>query len=122
MEQFAPAATLALQVFVPEKSPLFVPAIAVLMMFTVTVPLFVSVMACAALAVVTSWPAKFRLVGASVTAGAVPVPVSATLCGLPRALSVMVTDALRFPVALGLKVTLIMQFAPAATLAPHVLV
>lgn len=34
----------------------------------------------------------------------------------------MDTDAERAPVAVGLKVTLIVQFAPAATLAPHVFV
>ena len=58
------------------------------------------------------------------TTGAVatPVPVSDTLCGLPEALSVMVTEALRLPLAVGSNVTLIVQFAPAATLAPHVLV
>jgi hypothetical protein len=41
--------------------------------------------------------------------------VSATLCGLPVALSVIATEALRAPVAVGLKVTLIEQFAPAAS-------
>jgi hypothetical protein len=50
------------------------------------------------------------------------VPASETLCGLPLALSVMVTLAKRLPVAVGLKVTLMEQFAPAATLAPQVFV
>jgi hypothetical protein len=122
IEQFAAAATLAPHVFVSEKSPPFVPVMAMLVMFKVAVPLLVSVTFCAALAVVTSCPAKFRLVGASVTAGAVPVPVRATLCGLPGALFVIVTLAARFPVAVGLKVALIEQFAPAATLAPQVFV
>jgi len=120
--QFAFADMLVPHVVVCEKSPLFAPMRAMLVMFRVAVPLFVSVTACAALAVVTSCPAKFRLVGARVTAGAMPAPVSATLCGVPEALSVMVTDAPRLPVAVGLKVTLIEQFAPAATLAPHVLI
>jgi len=52
----------------------------------------------------------------------VPVPVSETACGLPVASSVMVTLAARFPVAVGLNVTLMEQLALAATLAPHVLV
>jgi hypothetical protein len=52
----------------------------------------------------------------------VPIPVSATACGLPEALSVIVTLAARLPVAVGLKVTLIEQFAPAVTLAPQVFV
>ena len=56
------------------------------------------------------------------TTGAVPVPVRETAWGLPEALSVMDTAALRLPVAVGLKVTVIVQFALAATLAPHVFV
>ena len=53
---------------------------------------------------------------------AVPEPVNATPCGLPVALSAMLTDAVRDPAAFGLNVTLIAQFAPAATLVPHVFV
>lgn len=45
----------------------------------------------------------------SVTAGAVPVPASASDCGLPEASSVTVTDAARAPVAVGLKVMAIVQ-------------
>jgi hypothetical protein len=43
-----------------------------------------------------------------------PVPVRETLCGLPAALSVTVTLAVRVPIAVGLNVTLIVQLAPAA--------
>lgn len=49
----------------------------------------------------------------------VPVPESATVCGLPVALSVIVTIADRAPAVVGAKVTVIVQFAPAATLVPH---
>ena len=38
------------------------------------------------------------------------------------ALSVMVTEAVRVPLAMGVKVTLIVQFAPAPTELPQVLV
>jgi hypothetical protein len=93
-----------------------------LVMVKAAVPLFVSVTFCVALLVVTSWPAKLRLKGDSITAAAVPVPLNETDWGLPVASSEMVTFALRFPVAAGLKVTLIEQFAPAATLLPQVLV
>ena len=55
-------------------------------------------------------------------AGATPVPVRLTLCGLPLALSVRMRAALRVPLAVGVKVTLIVQLPPAATLDPHVLV
>jgi hypothetical protein len=45
----------------------------------------------------------------------VPVPVSATVWGLPVALSVIVKVPVRIPVAVGVNVTLIVQFAPAAS-------
>lgn len=51
----------------------------------------------------------------------VPVPVKAADCGLPVVLSVIVIDALRGPGWLGVKVTLMVQFAPAARLDSHVL-
>ena len=63
----------------------------------------------------TAWLPKVRLVGERLAAGAVPVPERLTLCGLPVALSVRVTAAVRVPAAVGLKVTLIVQLAPAAT-------
>lgn len=44
-----------------------------------------------------------------------PVPVRLTVCGLPVALSVIVNEAERVPVTLGLKVTLIVQLLPTAT-------
>ena len=57
---------------------------------------------------------KVRLVGESVTAGvfgAVPVPVKLTTCGLPPALSLIVMEPVRVPVAVGVKVTFIVQVA-----------
>lgn len=42
----------------------------------------------------------------------VPLPLSVTLCGLPGAVSVMVTDPERNPVAVGLNVTFTVQLAP----------
>lgn len=51
-----------------------------------------------------------------------PVPVSATFCGLSAALSVNVTAAARAPPAVGLNVTVIVQFALAASDAPQVFV
>ena len=65
---------------------------------------------------------KVSDVGANPAIGTVPVPVKPTDCGLPEALSVMLTEALRVPVAVGLNVTLIEQLAPAATLVPQVFV
>src|SRR3989441_119676 len=58
---------------------------------------------------------KEKMVGAKVTAGTIPVPASDTDCGLPGASSVMVTVAVRAPVAAGVKLMLIVQLAPGAT-------
>jgi hypothetical protein len=61
------------------------------------------------------WP-NARLVVERLAMGAwTPVPVKLTFCGLPLALSVIVSEALREPVAVGVNVTLIAQLAPAAT-------
>jgi hypothetical protein len=49
-----------------------------------------------------------------------PIPLSVIFCGLPAALSVMLSAAVRVPLAVGLKVTLIVQLAPAASELPHV--
>jgi hypothetical protein len=91
----------------------------------VALPLFVRVTVCAALVVPTVWLAKVRLVGEKVATGpelVVPVPVRLTVCGLPLALSVIVMVAVLVPDAVGAKVTLIVQLAPADTLEPQVLV
>src|ERR1035438_599561 len=61
-----------------------------------------------------------RLSGAIVT-GAEPVPLRLTVCGLVGALSVNVSVPACAPVAVGEKVTPTLHVAPAATLAPHVL-
>ena len=70
----------------------------------------------------TDWFPKVRLVGERLTpVGAVPVPERLTVWGLPLALSVMLSEAVRLPLAVGLKVTLTVQLAPAATELPQVL-
>jgi len=51
-----------------------------------------------------------------------PVPLSVTVWGLPAALSVIVSVPVRLPVAVGVKVTLIVQLEPAATEPAQVLV
>ena len=51
-----------------------------------------------------------------------PVPERLTDWGLPVALSVMARAAVRLPLAAGLKVTLMVQLAPAARLDPQLLV
>jgi hypothetical protein len=51
---------------------------------------------------------------------AIPVPLRDTDCGLPAALSEMLSTAVRVPDAVGLNVTLMLQLAPAAKEVPHV--
>src|SRR5438105_3181398 len=63
------------------------------------------------------WLPKSILVGANPTAGALPSPVSGIVCGLPPASSVTDSVPVRAPKAVGVKVTLIVQLAPAAKVA-----
>jgi hypothetical protein len=74
------------------------------------------------LVVPTAWFPKGRVVEERLTAGAVPVPDRLTACGLPLALSAMLTEAVSALAREGLKVTLITQLTPAATELPQVLV
>ena len=60
----------------------------------------------------TTCRGKLRFPGDKPSMGAPPVPVKVTASGLSAALSVMVTAALRVPVALGVKVTAMVQLAP----------
>jgi hypothetical protein len=110
------------QSFVCAKSPALVPAIPTVEIVSGAVPAFCSDAVCDELVVPTSWLANVRLVGVSVTTGAVPLPLSVTLCGLPVALSVTVTLAVRLPVAAGEKVTEMVQPALAASVDGHVFV
>lgn len=119
--QLPPSARLAPQLCVSAKSP-----DAVIEVITrAAVPESVSVTVWAALVVPSICEAKERLVGESVTAGAattggVPVPLKATVCGEPLALSVIVSAPVRLPAAVGVKVTEMVHVAPVATLLPHV--
>jgi len=78
-------------------------------------PVFVSVVDCDALVVPMRTEPNARLVGENETAGAVPVPLRPTVCGLPEALSVIDTLALRLPLAVGENVAEIVQLDPAAS-------
>ena len=63
---------------------------------------------------------KLKLAAESVT-GALPVPLRPTVCGLFKASSVTVSVPVADPTAVGENVTPIVQLAPAAMLAPQVL-
>src|SRR5437870_4864443 len=77
-------------------------------------PVFVSVTVIGALVVASSWLPKSRLVGANATPDAVPLPIWENICGLPPASSASDSVPVRAPEAVGVKVTLMVQFAPAA--------
>lgn len=94
---------------------------AMLVKFSVAVPESVTITVCGALEVPGFWAAKVRVVAESVTAGAATVPLKLTVC-VP-ALSVMVTVPVSVPDDPdgGVKVTLIVQAAPAPMAVPQVL-
>jgi hypothetical protein len=87
-------------------------------------PVLVRVTVCTALVIRTGWLPKAKLVDERLTTGAelVPVPERLTVWGLPTALSVILIEAVRFRMAVGVKVTLIVQVWYAATEPLHVLV
>jgi len=86
--------------------------------FNAATPTFVSVTVFGRLVAPNPTEPKFKLVGASFAV--VPIPLSVTFCGLPAALLLTLNAAVRVPDAAGLKVTLIVQLAPAAKEVPQV--
>ena len=121
MEQLAPAATEAPQVLVWPYCVLAT----MLVIFSALPPMLLNVTVCAALGVPTAWLPKARLEGEKFATGpdaGMPVPVRLITCEPPEALSVRVIAPVRVPVAVGVKVTLMVQPAPAATELPHVFV
>jgi hypothetical protein len=92
-------------------------------MLKVAVPLLVRVTVSVALAMAMGWLAKARLVGERVAPPEALAPVPERLMDWepPEALSAMVREAERLPLADGVKVTLIAQLPPAATVVPQLL-
>lgn len=85
--------------------------------FKVALPVFLTVIVCTVLVVVTSWPPKVTgLAGVIDITGAevAPVPDNATVCGLVVALSVIVSVPVRVPAAVGVNVTLMVHVPPLA--------
>src|ERR1700730_1010337 len=94
-----------------------------LRMLSGPLPVLVSVIDCSALIVSMVWLPNVSDVGARETAGAPePVPVSATLCDPPAALSTSVMLPVWVPVVVGVNVTVMLQAPPAATDDPQLLV
>ena len=122
--QVPPAATELPQLLVWAKSLGFVPVSAILVMVKAALPVLVRVMVWAALVAPTAWLANVRLVGERLADGIAPCPSrrGSRVWGLPLALSATLSEAVQLPLAEGLKVTLIVQLAPAATELPQLLV
>jgi hypothetical protein len=123
--QFPDAATgLEVAQVVPEAAIAKGPVLAIAVKVRLALPVFVTVTVCAGLAVPTGSDGKVGGAG-KVTMGPVPVPLKLTdwvLFAIPLLLSVMVSVPFRVPAAVGVKVTLIVQLLPTATLASQVLV
>src|SRR3989454_3839805 len=101
------------------KSAACAPVMVMLVRFSGAPPLLVSVTFCAALVVPMRCSPNALLVAECLADGSVtPVPVSDSDCGLPAASSGMVTVAGRALAAVGVKVRLRTQLAPAASVAP----
>jgi len=120
--QLAPAAKLAPQVLVCAKSVVF-PVLNPMLVISseLLASVLVSVTGCEALVVPTFGTAKVsagdRVADAE---GTMPVPVSNVVAGLARPATAMDSIAEREPVAVGLNVTLMVQFAPGAKVVPQV--
>src|SRR5271157_5497338 len=84
--------------------------------FSGAVPVFFSVTLCAAAAAPILVAAKVSLVDDRLTAGAVAMPLRETICGEPNALSAIFSEADSVPAVAGLKMTVMAQDLPAATL------
>src|SRR5207302_662249 len=80
-------------------------------------PVFVSVTVIGALVVASSWLPKSRLVVSPYTTLFRSFPLSVMICGLPPASSASDSVPVRAPEAVGVKVTLMVQFAPAGKVA-----
>jgi hypothetical protein len=101
-----------------------VPETATLERFKVVAPVLVRITVCALLVVPTVWIEKIKPAGAKLTAdpAATPVPAKVTVFGPSGTLSEILRLPLRVPAAVGVKTTLTVQFFPAATLVPQLLV
>lgn len=110
------------QVLVCAKSPGFVPVNAIPLMARAEVPVLLRETVWAPLVVPIFWLLKVRLEVAKVAKGALPVPLKFKVCGLFVALSVRISDAVRVPGPVGVKVIVMVQVPPAATELPQVFV
>jgi hypothetical protein len=117
MLHFIPALSELPQGFIRAKSPPLVPVIATLVMASRALPVLVNVTTCALVAP-TAVSGNVIVEGDRLTSGAVPVPLRLTVWVVPLALlalSVIVSVPLVGPAIVGVKVTKMLQGAPAST-------
>ena len=122
--QLAPAASVVPQVLDNTKSSAWAPVTVMDENDNAALPSLVTVTVLAADAVPGAWLAKASELALNFTAAAllaVPVPVSATVCGEPAALSATLMLAVLAPAETGLNVTESVQLEPAASVVPQVL-
>jgi hypothetical protein len=122
-EQLEPAARLVPQLFeVTTKSAALLPLIETVLMVRVPVPEFLRLTLWVLELVKSSVVGNVKDIGDRETAGAVPVPLRLVVCGLSLALSLTDKLAVRAPVALGVKVSVIVQAPLAVKVAGQLLV
>jgi len=115
IKQEALAPRLCGQLFVSMKSLGFVPAKTIPEIPSEVAPLFDTVTVWAELVVPAGCEPKFRLDADRTMVGPTAVPVNDTVCGLPVALSLRDRLAFFVPVVDGVKLTVTVQVAAAAT-------
>jgi len=119
--QLAPAARELPHPLARRKEVGLVPVNVMAVKLSALVPAFFTVTAWAAVVVPTRVDANVRVAGLSVTVGAaVPVPLIATVCGVPVAVSDTEIAAVSAAAAVGLKTAKIVQLAADARVAPQV--
>jgi len=120
IEQLCPEVRLAGQELVNANGPVMV----MLLMVSVAAPVLVRLAAMALLVEPTLTLPKLMLAGFRLAAApddvGLPVPLRATVCGLPPPVSAIDSEALRAPCVPGVNVTVNVQLAPASTLFPQV--
>ena len=121
MVQLTPTARLVPQVFANTNEEALVPVTAMLPMDNAAVPVLVIVTDCDPLAAPTLTEPNDKLAADRVTGGVTPVPLNATLCGDPVALSATFRTAVSDPMAAGFNSTEMVQLSLTASVPPQVL-
>jgi hypothetical protein len=120
--QLPPIATRVAQLVVRANCPGFVPASAIEVIGNTTVPVLLIFTALAVLVVLRATLPKLSAVGETEKADLTPVPESVTLLVPAPPPAATLSVATFEPVLVGLKLTVIVQLAPAATEVPQLFV